>query len=112
MNLKDKSIAVSKVPFNVCEASKVDVVLVNAPKHLALTTDIVNRISKLYSNRMFCSGSKIFFPYFGIKLTGDIRKIEAENKNNSDVIESFEKLSLRGSNFYKTSSRTVWNVFK
>lgn len=105
-----KHASVSKLDNNLKPASLVTVILLNGPKALEINPDLINRISKNFIGKILKTENKVNLMYFGKILKFQIKSIEARQQD--DLVESFNKLQLKESEFFTINEKTKWKMYK
>ncbi|KAJ8931196.1 hypothetical protein NQ314_015919 [Rhamnusium bicolor] len=108
----NKTVLVSKIPSEIFLANYITLVILNGPKSLEITSELYNRISKSYMNRILTVGNKISMMFYGKNLKFEVKSIETR-ESKSNLSNNFSKLTVQDKyEFYMTSESTKWRLFR
>ncbi|XP_018571693.1 spermatogenesis-associated protein 5 [Anoplophora glabripennis] len=107
-----KNVVVSKVSGHICSASRITLIVLNGPKSLEITSELYNRVSKSYTDRIFTVGNKISVMFYGKILKFEVKSIETSEKE-INLENNFSRLCIEDQHeFYRTSEATKWTVYR
>ncbi|EFA02694.2 Transitional endoplasmic reticulum ATPase TER94-like Protein [Tribolium castaneum] len=102
----NQNVKVSTIPEQLSEAYRVTLVALNKPKSLEFTPELTNRLQKTFVEKIFCVNNRLSLMFFGKVLMFEIKSIESEQ-----LADDFGNLTIKGSHFYKITTKTSWTLF-
>lgn len=106
------NVAVSQIKHPIREAATIYLVVLNGPKLLKLSSEVVNRIHKSYLQKILIPGNRISIMYYGKSLIFEVKLIEPPEDNSLE--DNFKELNIDESymTYFRVEEKTKWKLFR